>query len=72
MDYTITIPNGINTLLEAKATRDGTTVQSMIDKKVEQFVADVRREIGQDVDAEIQKKLEGKSLAEKAAILTNL
>ena len=72
MDYTITIPNGVNTLLEAKATRDGTTVQAMIDTKVAQYIVDVRREIGEDVDAEIQKRLEGKTLAEKAAILATL
>ena len=72
MNYTITIPDGVNALLVNKATRDGTTVQAMLDEKVAQFVVDVRREIGEDVDAEIQKRLEGKTLAEKAAILASL
>ena len=47
-------------------------MQAMLDTKLDQYLADVRREAGQDVDAEIAKKLAAKTDAEKQAVLATL
>lgn len=44
----------------------------MLDVKIAQYLANVRREVGQDVDAEIAKKLALKTEAEKQAVLSTL
>ena len=72
MDYVRSLSLSEENLLSSKASKDKTTVQAMLDVKIGQYLADVRREAGQDVDAEIAKKLAGKSMAEKQVILGTL
>ena len=69
MDYVRTLTQAEESLLLSKATKDKTTLQAMLDVKIGQYLADVRREAGQDVDAEIAKKLALKTDVEKAALL---
>ena len=72
MDYTHTLTLAEETVLQAKADKDKTTIKTMLDTKVDQYLADVRREAGQDVDAEIAKRLATKTDVEKQAILSTL
>ena len=72
MDYVKTLTLAEENLLSSKAVRDKTTIQAIQDVKFGQYLDDVRREAGQDVDAEIAKRLAGKSMAEKQVILGTL
>ena len=72
MDYVRTLTLAEENLLLSKAAKDKTTLRAMLDVKIGQYLDDVRREAGQDVDAEIAKKLAGKSMAEKQVILGTL
>ena len=72
MDYVRTLTLAEESWLSSKAAKDKTSIQAMLDVKIGQYLDDVRRESGQDVDAEIAKRLAGKSMAEKQVILGTL
>ena len=72
MDYLRTLTLAEQQSLQSKADRDKTTIQAMLDTKVAQYLADVERDNGQNVDAEIAKRLAIKTQIEKAALLLTL
>ena len=72
MDYTRTLTPAEEVMLQSKAAKDKTTIEAMLDTKLDQYLTDVRREAGQDVDSEIAKKLATKTDSEKSAFLVTL
>ena len=72
MDYVRSLTIAEQASLQTKADRDKTTIQAMLDTKVAQYLADVARDNGQDVDTEIAKRLAIKTAIEKAALLLTL
>lgn len=72
MDYIKTLTLDEENLLLSKAAKDKTTVQAMLDTKLDQYLTDVRREAGRDVDTEITKKLATKTTVEKETLLATL
>ena len=72
MDYVRPLTAAEQTSLQSKADRDGTTISDMLDAKIAQFLVDVNRDNGLDVDTQIAKKLSVKTLAEKESLLPSL
>ena len=57
MDYlrSLTLPE--ESLLSSKAAKDQTTVKEMLDTKINQYLEDVKRDMGLDERAEVTKAL---------------
>ena len=72
MDYLRTLTAAEQQSLQSKADRDKTTIKMMLDTKVDQYLADVARDNGTDVDAQIAKRLAAKTEAEKATLVLTL
>jgi len=58
--------------MTAKAVKDKTTADDMLNTIVNRYLADVKREAGADVDANIAKKLAAMTDAEKQALATQI
>ena len=72
MDYLRTLTPAEQQSLQSKADRDKTTIQAMLDAKIGQYLTDVARDNGMDVDTQIAVKLAAKTLAQKEALLPTL
>ena len=57
MDYVTTLTLAEENLLLSKATKDKTTLQELLDAKIDQYLADVKRELGQDDMANVLKEI---------------
>jgi len=55
--------------LQVKATRDETTIDAMLDTKIDQYLADVARDNGSDLESRFTKIMAEKSDADKEAMI---
>ena len=58
--------------LQAKATRDLSTIPVMLNAKIAQYLADVVRDNGADTDAQIAKKIAAMTEAQKSTLLLSI
>lgn len=58
--------------LQAKATRDLSTIPVMLNAKIAQYLVDVLRDNGADTDAQLAKKIAAMTEAQKSTLLLSI
>ena len=72
MDYLRPLTPAEQMSLRLKADRDKTTITEMLDAKIAQYLVDVERDNGTDVNTRLAKKLEPLTDAQKEALVATL
>lgn len=72
MDYLRPLTAAEQASLQSKADRDKTTIVEMLDAKIAQYLADVARDNGTDIDSRLATKINALDDAGKEALVASL